>query len=96
MKVSAFGFMPVTYVKAETKSVVIDGIIYYVCVYLNNAKEILRRYTSLNVISEMTPGEEYLVSFNIEANTHRFFVVSQYPPKSLVSIERRKDDEEGS
>ena len=93
MKVSAFGFMPVTYVKAETKSVVIDDITYYVCVYLNNAKEVLRRYTSLDVITEMKPGEDYLVSFNIEAKTHRFFIVSQYPPNSLVSIERRKDDE---
>lgn len=93
MKVSAFGFMPVTYIKAETKSVIIDNITYYVCVYLNNAKEILRRYTSVDVIAEMTPGEDYLVSFNIEADTHRFFIVSQYPPKSFISVERRKDDE---
>lgn len=85
--------MPVTYIKAETKSVIIDNITYYVCVYLNNAKEILRRYTSVDVIAEMTPGEDYLVSFNIEADTHRFFIVSQYPPKSFISVERRKDDE---
>ena len=93
MKVSAFGFMPVTYIKAETKSVVIDNIVYYVCVYVNNMNELLRRYTSVDVIAEMTPGKDYLVSFNIEAKTHRFFIVSQYPPNSLVTIERRKDDE---
>ena len=93
MKISAFGYMPVTYLGKTDKTLTVEDEVYIVCVYLSNTKEQYKRYTLASVVRDMVVGQDYLVSFNIEAFTHRFFFVSIYPPKSLVSVERRMEDD---
>ena len=90
MKINSFGFMPATYEYSTDKHLLnYYGENYTVCFLTAIDGEGYRRYVKDEIISKLKPHEQYLFSFNIEAKSHRVFIVDFYEKDSIVSIERR-------
>lgn len=84
--------MPATFMYATNKELLnYYGEDYVVCFLTAIDGEGYRRYIKKDVVATMNPGDKYLFSFNIEAKSHRVFIVEKYDIKSLVSVERRRD-----